>query len=89
MASTASDLLTKDKTIYFDATLSEYSYEGEGPEIEKAAMPGADETLYCLLTGPDGNVTSLQMTQETTATDPDRPLPRHPRQPQAVVLQNS
>lgn len=76
--STASDLLTKDKTIYFDATLSEYSYEGEGPEIEKAAMPGADKTLYCLLTGPDGNVTPQQMKLETTATaptDPTAPAP--------------
>ena len=81
--STASDLLTKDKTIYFDATLSEYSYEGEGTEIERAAMPGAEETLYCLLTGPDGKVTPLPMTQETTdpdtstdPTDPDTPAKR-------------
>ena len=79
--STASDLLTKDKTIYFDATLSEYSYEGEGPEIEKAAMPGADKTLYCLLTGPDGNVTPQQMKLETTATDPDTPIDPSPDTP--------
>lgn len=77
-ASTASDLLTKGKTIYFDATLSEYSYKGEGKEIERAAMPGDDGTLYCLLTGSDGVVKSLPMTQETTATDPDDPSPRHP-----------
>ena len=69
-ASTASDLLTKDKTIYFDATLSEYSYKGEGESIEKAAMPGADKTLYCLLTGPDGAVKSLMMTP-TPETAPD------------------
>ena len=72
-ASTASDLLTKDKTIYFDATLSEYSYKGEG--IENAAMPGAEETLYCLLTSSDGNVTPQQMKLETASTDPDAPPP--------------
>ena len=77
-ASTASDLLTKGKTIYFDATLSEYSYKGEGKEIERAAMPGDDGTLYCLLTGSDGVVKSLPMTQETTATDPDDPPPGPP-----------
>lgn len=77
-ASTASDLLTKGKTIYFDATLSEYSYKGEGKEIERAAMPGDDGTLYCLLTGSDGVVKSLPMTQETTATDPDDPSPDTP-----------
>ena len=77
-ASTASDLLTKGKTIYFDATLSEYSYKGEGKEIERAAMPGDDGTLYCLLTGSDGVVKSLPMTQETTATDPDDPSPDPP-----------
>lgn len=77
-ASTASDLLTEGKTIYFDATLSEYSYKGEGEGIEKSAMPGDDGTLYCLLTGSDGVVKSLPMTQETTATDPDDPSPDTP-----------
>lgn len=69
-ASTASDLLTKGKTIYFDATLSEYSYKGEGTEIERAAMPGAEGPLYCLLTDSNGVVTPQPMEQETTATDP-------------------
>ena len=79
-ASTASDLLTKGKTIYFDATLSEYSYKGE--HIERAAMPGAEGPLYCLLTDPDGNVTAQQMKQETTDPDtspdpsPDTPAKR-------------
>lgn len=73
-ASTASDLLTKGKTIYFDATLSEYSYKGEGTEIERAAMPGAEGTLYCLLTDSNG-VTSQEMKPETTATDPTDPTP--------------
>lgn len=75
-ASAGGDLLTADKKIYFDATLSEYSYKGEG--IERAAMPGAEGTLYCLLTGPNGVVTSKQMEQETTATDPDTPIDPSP-----------
>uniref|UniRef100_UPI003FED6A0F hypothetical protein n=1 Tax=Gemmiger formicilis TaxID=745368 RepID=UPI003FED6A0F len=45
------DLLTAGKKIYFDATLSAYSYKGEG--IEKSAMPGDNGTMYCLLTGSD------------------------------------
>ena len=80
-ASTGSDLLTEGKTIYFDATLSEYSYKGEGTEIERAAMPGADKTLYCLLTGQNGVVTSQPMTQETTATATDAPTDPSPDTP--------
>ena len=71
-ASAGADLLTAGKTIYFDATLSEYSYKGEG--IERAAMPGDNGTLYCLLTGPDGAVTSKQMEQETAPDTPDAPV---------------
>lgn len=70
-ASAVSDLLTAGKTIYFDAMLSEYSYKGEG--IENSAMPGTDGILYCLLTGPDGLVTSKQMKLETA---PDTPANR-------------
>lgn len=69
-ASTASDLLKAGNKIYFDATLSEYSYKGEGTEIERAAMPGAEGPLYCLLTDSNGVVTPQPMEQETTATDP-------------------
>lgn len=76
-ASTASDLLKTGNKIYFDATLSEYSYKGEGPEIERAAMPGAEGTLYCLLTDPNG-VTSQEMKPETTATAPTDPAPDTP-----------
>lgn len=85
--STGSDLLTEGKKIYFDATLSAYSYKGEG--IEKSAMPGDNGTMYCLLTGPNGVVTSKQMELETAPDAPTDPLPRHPRQPQAVVLRDS
>lgn len=76
-ASTASDLLKAGNKIYFDATLSEYSYKGEGTEIERAAMPGDDGTLYCLLTGPNG-VTPQKMEQETASTDPTDPAPDTP-----------
>ena len=78
-ASAGGDLLTADKKIYFDATLSAYSYKGEG--IEKSAMPGDNGTMYCLLTGPNGVVTSKQMEQETTATDPDTPIDPSPDTP--------
>ncbi|MCO7110971.1 hypothetical protein NIA69_20040 [Gemmiger formicilis] len=78
--STASDLLKTGNKIYFDATLSEYSYKGEGPEIERAAMPGAEGTLYCLLTGPN-SVTSQEMKPETTATAPTDPTPTPPPTP--------
>ena len=76
-ASAGGDLLTAGKKIYFDATLSEYSYKGEG--IERAAMPGAEGTLYCLLTGPNGEVTPLKMEPETT--DPDTPTEPAPDTP--------
>lgn len=60
--STGSGLLTEGKTIYFDATLSAYSYEGEG--LQQSAM-GDGETMYCFLTSSNGAVTPLPMTQET------------------------
>lgn len=60
--STGSDLLTAGKKIYFDATLSAYSYEGE--YLPQSAM-GDGETMYCFLTSSNGAVTPLPMTQET------------------------
>lgn len=75
-ASTGSDLLTEGKKIYFDATLSAYSYKGEG--IEKSAMPGDNGTMYCLLTGPNGVVTSKQMKLETASDAPTDPSPDTP-----------
>lgn len=68
-ASAGGDLLTAGKKIYFDATLSAYSYEGEG--LQQSAM-GDGETMYCFLTSSDGAVTQQPMTQEkpdSTATD--------------------
>lgn len=63
-------MLTAGKKIYFDATLSAYSYEGE--YLPQSAM-GDGETMYCFLTG-SGGVKSLQMTQETDPTAADRKL---------------
>lgn len=68
-ASAGGDLLTADKKIYFDATLSAYSYEGEG--LQQSAM-GDGETMYCFLTSSDGAITQQPMTQEkpdSTAAD--------------------
>lgn len=68
-ASAGGDLLTADKKIYFDATLSAYSYEGE--YLPQSAM-GDGETMYCFLTSSNGAVTPLPMTQEkpdSTAAD--------------------
>lgn len=68
-ASAGGDLLTAGKKICFDATLSAYSYEGEG--LQQSAM-GDGETMYCLLTSSDGVVTQQPMTQEkpdSTAAD--------------------
>ena len=68
-ASAGGDLLTADKKIYFDATLSAYSYEGEG--LQQSAM-GDGETMYCFLTSSNGAVTQQPMTQEkpdSTAAD--------------------
>ena len=69
-------MLTEGKKIYFDATLSAYSYKGEG--IEKSAMPGDNGTMYCLLTGPNGVVTSKQMELETAPDAPTDPSPDTP-----------
>ena len=70
-ASAGGDLLTAGKKIYFDATLSAYSYEGE--YLPQSAM-GDGETMYCFLTSSDGAVTQQPMTQETDPTAADRKL---------------
>lgn len=70
-ASAGGDLLTAGKKIYFDATLSAYSYEGE--YLPQSAM-GDGETMYCFLTSSNGAVTPLQMTQETDTNAANRKL---------------
>lgn len=71
--SAGNDLLAGRKTIYFDATLSSYGYEGEG--LQQQPMPGSDKKMYCFLTGSDGNVTSQEMRLvKADPTTPDRQL---------------
>ena len=77
--SAGNDLLTGGKTIYFDATLSSYSYTGDGA-IQQQPMPGNgnDDKMYCFLTDSENHVTSQPMTlvKADPATDPtpDRKL---------------
>ena len=68
-----SDLLTGGKTIYFDATLSSYGYDGE--HLPQQPMPGNDKKMYCFLTGSDGTVTPQDMKLvEADPSTPDRQL---------------
>ena len=74
--SAGNDLLTGRKTIYFDATLSSYSYAND-PYIHQSAMPDDGKTMYCFLTDSDGNVIRQEMTSVAQGTDsatPDRKL---------------
>ena len=71
--SAGSDLLKANKTIYFDATLSSYGYEGEG--LQQQPMPGIDNKMFCFLTDSENHVTSKEMTLVTAdPTTPDRNL---------------
>ena len=70
--SAGSDLLKANKTIYFDATLSSYGYEGEN--LQQQPMPGSDKKMYCFLTDSDGNVTSQEMRLVKADPTTDRQL---------------
>ena len=67
-----SDLLTKDKTIYFDATLSSYGYDGEG--LQQLPMPHKDGNMYCFLTDSSGTIKLVTMQEVTGATATNRQL---------------
>ena len=70
------DLLTKDKTIYFDATLSSYAYAGDY-DIHQNPMPGkdgTDGTMYCFLTDSSGTIKSVTMQKVTDSTATNRQL---------------
>lgn len=70
------DLLKANKTIYFDATLSSYSYTDD-PDIHQSAMPDDGKTMYCFLTDSNGNVIRQEMTsvpQDADSATPDRQL---------------
>ena len=75
--SAGSDLLKANKTIYFDATLSSYSYEND-PDIHQSPMPGSDNQMYCFLTDSANNVTSQPM--KLVKADPSTPDPTPDRQ---------
>ena len=66
------DLLTKDKTIYFDATLSSYGYDGE--YLQQSPMPHKDGEMYCFLTGENSQIIKQPMTQVTTTDGTNRQL---------------
>ena len=74
--SAGSDLLKANKTIYFDATLSSYGYEGEG--LQQQPMPGIDNKMFCFLTDSENNVTSQPM--KLVKADPSTPDPTPDRQ---------
>ena len=70
-----SDLLKANKTIYFDATLSSYGYDGEG--LQQQPMPGndKDDKMYCFLKDSNSNnVETVTMNKVTDSATPDRQL---------------
>ncbi len=67
------DLLTKDKTICFDATLSSYAYARDY-DIHQNPMPGKDGQMYCFLTGENSQIIKQPMKQVTTTDGTNRQL---------------
>ena len=62
------DLFTKDKPIYFDATLSSYGYDGEG--LQQSPMPYKGGEMYCFFVKNDGTHKAVKMEKEkNTATN--------------------
>lgn len=67
------DLFTKDKPIYFDATLSSYDYDGE--HLQQSPMPYKDGEvkdgeMYCFFVRNDGTHEAVKMAkEENTATN--------------------
>ena len=71
--SAGSDLLKANKTIYFDATLSSYSYAND-PDIHQSPMPDDGKPMYCFLTGSDGSTVKTVTMDEVTDPATDRQL---------------
>lgn len=68
------DLLKAGKTIYFDATLSSYSYAND-PDIHQSPMPDDGKPMYCFLTGSDSStVETVKMEKVPDSATPDRKL---------------
>lgn len=71
--SAGSDLLKANKTIYFDATLSSYSYAND-PDIHQSPMPDDGKPMYCFLTGSDGSTVKTVTMDEVTDPAADHKL---------------
>ena len=71
--SAGSDLLKANKTIYFDSTLSSYSYAND-PDIHQSPMPDDGKPMYCFLTGSDGSTVKTVTMDEVTDPAADRKL---------------
>ncbi|MFR6663770.1 MAG: SpaA isopeptide-forming pilin-related protein [Gemmiger sp.] len=67
------DLLTKDKTIYFDATLSSYAY-AKDYDIHQNPMPGSDSKMYCFFVAEGGSSTKVEMVKDSTQENSNRQL---------------
>ena len=67
------DLLTKDKTIYFDATLTSYAY-AKDYDIHQNPMPGSDNKMYCFFVAEGGSSTKVEMVKDSTQENSNRQL---------------
>ena len=66
------DLLTKDKPIYFDATLSSYGYDDEG--LQQSPMPHKVGAMYCFFVAEDGSLTKVDMVKAPAQENSNRQL---------------
>ena len=66
------DLLTSGKTIYFDATLSSYDYDGE--YLQQSPMPHKGSNMYCFLKDSSGTIKPVTMQKVTDSTATNRQL---------------
>ena len=73
----SSNILAAGKTIYFDSTLSSYTYTGDN-EIKQNAMPetrnGGNGKIYCFLQKTDGSYDRVEMTSAADPKAADRQL---------------
>lgn len=70
------DLLTADKTIYFDSTFSSYAYAGENTPQNAMPKTGDDGSakMYCFLQKADGSFDTVEMTSAPDPNAADRQL---------------
>ena len=66
------DLFTKDKPIYFDATLSSYGYDDEG--LQQSPMPHKVGAMYCFFVAEGGSSTKVEMVKDSTQENSNRQL---------------